>query len=156
MMLGTLIMIAIGFFLYLAGLIVGLGSVIVIDIHGYLARYSRYWTLTTIRAHKVTKPLIWLGLGAHFFGTVLLHAFAPGVLPWVFWHYGMIAALLVNGTFLSFFISPLLLLREHEGKAQELLPLSLQRSILVSFMISACGWWGIVVLTVLSFTLRTL
>lgn len=47
--LGTLIM--------FMGFIIGLGSVTVIDIHGFLGRTSPYWTEATIRTHKITKPL---------------------------------------------------------------------------------------------------
>jgi hypothetical protein len=52
----------VGLFLLLAGFIIGLGAVTVIDIHGFLGRRSSYWTEATTRAHKVTKPLIWLGI----------------------------------------------------------------------------------------------
>ena len=47
-----------GIFIVIAGYIVGLGAVTVIDILGFLGRKSSYWTEATIRAHKVTKPLI--------------------------------------------------------------------------------------------------
>lgn len=61
-----------GIILIIVGYIVGLGAVTVIDILGFLGRKSSYWTETTIRAHKVTKPLIWLGLfliltGSYFY-----------------------------------------------------------------------------------------
>ena len=49
--------------------------------------------------------------------------------------------LVLNGAFLSFYISPRLLAREHEGKAEELLPGSMQAKIAVSFVISFLGWW---------------
>jgi hypothetical protein len=55
----------IGLFTFIAGLIIGLGAVTVIDIHGFIARRSLYWTRATISAHKVTKPMIWVGT---FFG----------------------------------------------------------------------------------------
>jgi hypothetical protein len=61
----------IGLFLILSGYIIGLGSVTVIDTLGFLARKSTYWTESTIRAHKVTKPLIWLGLFLIFIGGIL-------------------------------------------------------------------------------------
>ena len=46
----------IGLFIFIAGFIIGLGAVTVIDIHGFLGRKSAYWTEATIRTHKVTKP----------------------------------------------------------------------------------------------------
>ncbi len=52
----------IGLFLHLAGFVIGLGAVTVIDLHGFLGRRSAYWTEATTRTHKVTKPLIWAGL----------------------------------------------------------------------------------------------
>ena len=52
----------IGLFIILAGFIIGLGAVTVIDIHGFLGRRSNYWTEATTRTHKVTKPLIWIGI----------------------------------------------------------------------------------------------
>jgi hypothetical protein len=51
-----------GVFLFIAGFIVGLGAITVIDIHGFLGQKSSYWTEATTRTHKVTKPLIWIGL----------------------------------------------------------------------------------------------
>ena len=51
-----------GLFLFLAGFIIGLGAVTVFDLHGFLGRKSPYWTEATTRTHKVTKPLIWIGL----------------------------------------------------------------------------------------------
>ncbi len=61
-----------GFFLVISGYIIGLGAVTVIDTLGFLGRKSSYWTETTIRTHKVTKPLIWLGIfliliGSYFY-----------------------------------------------------------------------------------------
>jgi hypothetical protein len=50
--------------------------------------------------------------------------------------------LISNGTFLSFWVSPRLLRREKEGRANEILPSDLQLKIAVSFVISVIGWWG--------------
>ncbi|MDO8659167.1 MAG: hypothetical protein Q7K54_01055 [Candidatus Parcubacteria bacterium] len=52
----------IGLFVFISGFIVGLGAVTVIDIHGFLGRKSSYWTEATTRTHKVTKPMIWVGI----------------------------------------------------------------------------------------------
>ena len=51
----------IGLFLFIAGFIIGLGAVTVIDLHGFMGRHSTYWTEATTRTHKITKPLIWMG-----------------------------------------------------------------------------------------------
>jgi len=131
----------IGIFLLIAGFIIGLGAVTVIDLHGFLGRTSSYWTEATIRTHKITKPLIWIGIflaiiggfityrDIGFSGTALIHTFVAFVL-------------ILNGCFLSFWVSPQLLKREKEGKAHEILPTSLQIKIAVSFVISVIGWWG--------------
>lgn len=52
----------IGLFILITGFVIGLGAVTVIDIHGFLGRKSAYWTEATTRTHKVTKPLIWIGI----------------------------------------------------------------------------------------------
>ncbi len=130
-----------GLFLFIAGFIIGLGAVTVIDLHGFLGRKSSYWTEATIRTHKITKPLIWTGIflailgglityrNAGFTGTAIIHAILASML-------------ILNGIFLSFRVSPLLLRRERQGKAQEILPMDLQIKITVSFVISVVGWWS--------------
>jgi hypothetical protein len=137
----------VGLLVMIAGFIIGLGAVTVIDIHGFLGRKSAYWTEATTRTHKVTKPLIWLGIllaiigGAMLYrheslsGIPLYHAIAAGVL-------------ILNGLFLSFHVSPFLLQREREGRQAELLPASLQNKIVMSFLISATLWWGSLMLLV--------
>jgi len=50
--------------------------------------------------------------------------------------------LILNGSFLSFWVSPHLLKREQEGKASEILPADLQMKIAMSFIISVTGWWS--------------
>ena len=42
-----------GLFIHLAGFVIGLGAVTVIDLHGFLGRKSPYWTEATTRTHKV-------------------------------------------------------------------------------------------------------
>ncbi len=143
---------ALGLFTLLAGFIIGLGAVTVIDLHGFLGRTSAYWTEATTRTHKVTKPLIWLGFALVFIGGAVFYRSTPlggatAALPWL----GLI--LILNGCFLSFRVSPFLLTREKEGRQRELLPARWQRAIIFSFIISFIGWWGglaLVVLTVIT------
>jgi hypothetical protein len=144
---------AIGLFILLAGFIIGLGAVTVIDIHGFLGRASAYWTEATTRTHKVTKPLIWLGFVLAFIGGAVLYRDVPlagalGALPWIG------AALVLNGCFLSFWVSPLLLRREREGRQAELLPAHVQRAIIASFIISFSGWWSSLVIVVFDLIAR--
>ena len=130
-----------GIFLFIAGFIVGLGAVTVIDIHGFLGRKSAYWTEATTRTHKVTKPLIWIGLLLACSGALI--TYRDSGLSGVPLLQGMIAvALILNGLFLSFYVSPYMLTREREGRAGELLPDSLQVKIALSFIVSFVGWWG--------------
>ncbi len=126
-------------FFIVSGYILGLGAVTVIDILGFLGRKSSYWTETTIRAHKVTKPLIWIGLFLILLGSYFYKNLNPNLIYFYI-------ALILNGIFLSFYISPILLEREKKGKIKEILPTSLQNKIFVSFIISFFGWWGSLIL----------
>jgi hypothetical protein len=131
----------IGLFVFVAGFVIGLGAVTVIDFHGFLGRKSEYWTEATTRTHKVTKPLIWLGtILAIIGGLVFYREQSFSGIPLA---HALIALVLVaNGYFLSFKVSPFLLQREAEGKAKELLPQEWQRKILLSLVVSDIGWWG--------------
>jgi hypothetical protein len=137
----------VGLFGLLAGFIIGLGAVTVVDIHGFLGRTSTYWTDATTRTHKVTKPLIWAGMLLAITGGVIFFRHESFVgLPL---YLSLIAtALILNGLFLSFWVSPYLLGREKEGRSGELLPLSWQRKIVVSLLVSDFGWWGALALIV--------
>jgi hypothetical protein len=137
----TLLLDGIGLFLFIAGFVVGLGAVTVIDIHGLLGTRSPYWSEATIRTHKVTKPLIWLGIFLAIVGGTLTYRDTPFVgIPLV--HATLALVLIINGWWLSFRVSPFLLAREAEGKACEILPASWQRKIATSFVYSVVGWWG--------------
>ena len=133
-------------FITIAGFIVGLGAVTVIDIHGFLARKSHYWTEATIRSHKVTKPLIWVGIFLVLLGTIFL--FQSGYISesQLVTRLLLIAVLIVNGCFLSFNISPKLLKQERDGNSDKLLTKKMQKNITISFLISFFGWWSLVLL----------
>jgi hypothetical protein len=138
----------IGLFVLLAGLIIGLGAVTVIDIHGFLGRKSQYWTEATTRTHKVTKPMIWAGISLAIIGGIIF--FRNETFNGIPRYLLLISfVLILNGVFLSFYVSPYLLKREKEGKANELLPQSLQNKIMVSLIFSDLGWWGGLALIVL-------
>ncbi len=137
----------IGLFIFLAGFIIGLGAVTVIDLHGFLGRKSPYWTEATTRTHKVTKPLIWIGLLLTIIGGLI--TYRKNGLTGIPCYQAIIGILLVlNGLFLSFRVSPFLLKREKEGRASELLPTSWQVKITVGFIISFLGWWSALFLLV--------
>jgi len=128
-----------GLFITILGYIIGFGSVIVIDIHGFLGRKSPYWTEATIRTHKVTKPLIWLGIFLVIIGEIIF--FNAKNFPNLFYYLLIINSILIlNGFFLSFYVSPFLLKRENEGKEKELLPKSLQNKIIISLIFSYIFW----------------
>lgn len=131
----------IGLFILLSGLVIGLGAVTVIDVHGFMARHSGYWTKATITAHKITKPLIWLGIGLVIIGSALFYRnnWLNGV---VVFQALLVLALLLNGLFLTFKISPMLIKKEQHGNAEEPLSLQLRNIIAISFLISFIGWWG--------------
>jgi hypothetical protein len=137
-----------GLFLHLAGFVIGLGAVTVIDLHGFLGRNSTYWTEATTRTHKVTKPLIWLGLTLAVFGAAIFHR-GQGWTTVVQIQAVIALSLIINGLFLSFWVSPFLLQREKEGKAAEILPAPWQQKITMAFIISFLGWWSCLLLTVI-------
>lgn len=141
----------IGLFVLIAGFVVGLGAVTVIDIHGFLARKSPYWTEATIRSHKVTKPLIWFGILLVICGGALYYAQFD--FPVISKYHGlMVSVLILNGLFLSFYISPYLIEKEQQGKEKRVLPGSLQHKVIISFLISFFGWWGALALLIMFVT----
>ncbi|MEI6316178.1 MAG: hypothetical protein WCO65_00415 [bacterium] len=130
-----------GLFLFIAGFVIGLGAVTVIDIHGFLGRKSSYWTEATTRTHKVTKPLIWVGIIlAIIGGSIFYRNETLSGIPLI--HLVIAIVLIINGYFLSFKVSPYMLAREKEGKSGELLPQSWQNKIMISLIFSDLGWWG--------------
>jgi len=137
-----------GLYILLAGFIIGLGAVTVIDTLGFLGRKSSYWTEATTRTHKVTKPLIWLGMTLATAGGVITFR-DDGFTSYTWLQLIIVAALVANGVFLSFRVSPFLLNRENSGKSGELLPEAWQQKITVSFIISFFGWWTELLLVVL-------
>ena len=131
----------VGLFLFLSGFVIGLGAVTVIDIHGFLGRTSSYWTEATTRTHKVTKPLIWVGIILATIGGLIFYRTASFTgIPRI--HAFLALVLICNGYFLSFKVSPYMLEREQRGDAGKLLPASWQRKIVVSLIVSDIGWWG--------------
>ncbi len=141
----------IGLFILLAGFIIGLGAVTVIDLHGFLGRKSVYWTEATTRTHKVTKPLIWLGMFLAITGGVIFYRNSE-ITNTILFHIITAVIMILNGIFLSFSVSTFLLKKEKEGKARELLPNSWQIKITISFIISFICWWGNLALVVLTLT----
>ncbi len=130
-----------GLFIFMAGFVIGLGAVTVIDLHGFLGRKSAYWTEAATRTHKVTKPLIWLGIFLVVVGGLIFYRGAYGeTIPQL--QALIVVVLILNGLFLSFSVSPFLLEREKQGKSAELLPVSWQRKIMVGLLFSDLGWWG--------------
>ena len=136
-----------GLLLLLAGFVLGLGAVTVIDIHGFLGRASAYWSEATTRTHKVTKPLIWVGTLLVLIGGIVFfrQSLFAGVHLMLFF---ITLALILNGIFLSFRVSPYLLQREKNGNSGKILPISWQRKIAVSLILSDIGWWGSLILLV--------
>ena len=125
----------------LSGFVIGLGAVTVIDIHGFLGRKSPYWSEATIRSHKITKPLIWIGIILALIGGFIFYREAPFV--WIPLVHSISALVLVlNGVYLSFVVSPKLIQREIQGRAQEILPESWQKKITLSLILSDIFWWG--------------
>jgi hypothetical protein len=138
-----------GLYFVIVGYIIALGAVTVIDVHGLLGTRSGYWTESTIRAHKVTKPLISLGSLIKVIGDVMLfnHSETTRLLLFID------IPLMINGLFLIFYISPMLLKRERGGLIAKILPSNIQVIIAVSFIISFTLWWGSLLLALSQITL---
>lgn len=129
-----------GVWFMIAGLVIVVGSVNVIDWLAWFGRKSSYWTESTIRAHKVTKPLDWVGAGLFLLGILIWHGqHGWDTIGW--WQVGIWTVLCLNGAYLSFIISPELLRREKSGRIAEILPVVMQRKITASFLVSIVGWW---------------
>jgi len=134
-------MTTISLFILMAGFVIGLGAVTVIDLHGLMGRKSSYWTVATTRTHKITKPLIWIGMLLVIVGGAMFYKGVPmtGIL---LFHLISVPLMILNGIFLSFSVSPYLLKKEKDGKDGELLPQIWQNKITLSFIISFISWWG--------------
>lgn len=137
-----------GLFVLMAGFVVGLGAVTVIDWLGFLGRKSSYWTETTTRAHKVTKPLIWTGLILIIIGGLIFYK-DTGLIWNTWFHLISLPVMLGVGYFLSFKVSPFLIQREREGRSAELLPNKWQAKITVAFILSFVSWWSNLLVLVL-------
>lgn len=136
-----------GLFLFIAGFIIGLGATTVIDIHGLLGYKSAYWTEATTRTHKVTKPMIWVGIVTATIGAMIFYR-GVGLYGVPLLQAIILIPMLINGSFLSFYVSPFMLKREREGRAGELLPLHMQVKVAISLIISVICWWSQVFLLV--------
>ena len=138
----------IGLFILLSGFIIGLGAVTVIDLLGFLGRKSVYWAEATTRAHKVTKPHIWLGLHLVIVGGFIFYK-DTGFIWNTVYHLISLPVMLTVGYFLSFIVSPFLIQREKERKSSDLLPKKWQAWITVAFVFSFIGWWSNLLVLVL-------
>jgi hypothetical protein len=136
--------------IWVAGFVIGLGAVTVIETLGFLGQRSGYWTEATIRAHKVTKPLIWLGLMIATLGGTGYYSLV-GVSTLTIVHAVLLVVMVVNGSFLTFWVSPRLLLREQQGKSREILPKAWKTAITLSFFISILTWWPAMVMAIIVF-----
>lgn len=127
--------------IHFAGIIIALGAVTVIDTMGFISRKSKEWTQITIKAHHVTKPLIWFGTSLMSFSWFFIYSGTY----WEIVKSIIIGILILNGIFLSFYVSPRL--DKLSGK-KILIPSKLQLMITFSFIVSFTGWWSLVYLTV--------
>ncbi len=138
----------IGLYIYIAGLIFAMGALVIIETHGFFGRKSPYWNEATIRTHKITKPWIWIGLFTALLGALIFyrHNYRSTI---VIIQGALLIPLILNGFFLSFWVSPRLIEREKEGRARELLPKEWRKKITISFFVSIIGWWSELFLLVL-------
>ena len=132
-------------FFHLVGIIIGLGAVTVIDTMGFLARKSKYWVQVTIKAHHVTKPLIWVGTILVTLTWALMLVLFDNLEFYIIKSI-IIFVLILNGIFLSFYVSKEVDKLKDRSK---LFPKSLQWKTMSSMLISFIFWWGFVLLTLI-------
>lgn len=133
-------------FFHFAGIIIGLGAVTVIDTMGFFSRKNINKTQNTIYAHHTTKPLIWIGTLIVLITWILILLKNNFILNFVeTFKTILIGVMIINGSFLSFHISPEL--NKRIG-VKKLLPKSLQIKIAISLIVSFISWWSFVILTV--------
>lgn len=128
---------------HVAGIIIALGSVTVVDILGVLSRRSVRWTQVTIAAHHVTKPLIWVGSGIITVTWLLMASVPLDGLEMA--KSVLLGVMILNGGFLSFYVSPRL---DELAGEERLFPWSLQWKVIASAAVSFCSWWLFTYLTV--------
>ena len=133
-------------FFHFAGIIIGLGAVTVIDTMGFFSKRDKKKTQDTISAHHTTKPLIWIGTTIVLITWILIliqdgFGFIQNIKS------VLLIVMIVNGSFLSFYVSPRL--DKLIGK-KVILPKALQMKISINFFISFVSWWSFVILTIAS------
>jgi hypothetical protein len=128
-------------FIHLVGIIIALGSVTVIDWLGFLGRKNLSWKQTTIKAHHITKPLIWIGTTLVLLSWIPILISSKTIFPVT--KSIILTILILNGSFLSFYISP----RLNKSPKNKLLSKSTQNKIFLSFIVSFISWWVFVILT---------
>jgi hypothetical protein len=132
-------------FFHIAGIVIGLGAVTVIDTMGFLSKKSKYWVQVTVRAHHVTKPLIWIGTGIVTITWILMLFFLKN-LEFKVLKSLIIIILILNGIFLSFHVSS----RVDKLKDKKVFfPKDLQIKTIFSMVISFISWWSFVLVTLI-------
>jgi hypothetical protein len=133
-------------FLVLTGLIIGLGSISLMDVLGLRGRRSRYWTETAIRVSRVSRPLTWAGIGLIIIGWLMLYRAGitgVGTIQEFF-----LLVIILNGAYLSLVVTPKLQALEVGGRVRRRLPAALERRLIIHFAVSFVAWWSEVALLV--------
>ncbi|MFT4309605.1 MAG: hypothetical protein ACMXYL_03905 [Candidatus Woesearchaeota archaeon] len=134
-------------YIHVLGLVIGMGSAIVIETIGFIARKSGFWTRVAVDTHYVTKPLIWFGTILLSLSWILIMESDAIVHPY-YWKTLLLLLLIINGSYLSFFVSPRII-NHRKHSDGEPLPSKLQTIILPSAIVSVLGWLLMVFLTLL-------
>lgn len=125
----------------IAGFVVGLGSVTVMDVQGFLARDSVYWSDTVIRTHRVAKPMSWAGMILLFLGSVSLYTgFTLAIQLF------LIILLIVNNLFLSLAASPFFIRHEKGSESNKPISSDWVWRMVLNFLLASVAWWGSVFL----------
>ena len=139
-------------FTTIIGFVIGLGAVNVIDFHAFMGRHSKYWTEASVRTHKITKPLIWVGILLGTVGSIFYYQ-GDEITPIISFQIVVGILIILNGLFLTFWASPLLIKNEREGHPGRILPPHVQRIMAGCFTFSFIGWWTLLTLLIWHITM---
>ncbi len=138
---------ALGLFLFIVGLAIGLCAATTHGILLFLSYRKPHCADIFIRTHNIFTILTSTGIFLTAFGGLLFYRQESlSNIPLI--HVLLVTLLVVHALFLHFWMSPRLLEREQDGHSDDLLPASWQGASLFGFLCSSIGWWGNIFLVV--------
>jgi hypothetical protein len=132
----------IALFFHLLTLIIGFGSVIVIDLAGllFLLKKRGVTLEKVVELTNLTQPLIWFGWFGLVISGLVMKSQHPGYDELTKFKLFLVATLGLNGIYLHYIKQSLKKLSDSQ-RFQALLP-----KIMVATFVSQVGWWGSVII----------